>query len=585
VAVLPPEIIARVKDETDIVELVGRYVRLQPAGASYKGLCPFHDDKNPSLNVNPARQIYKCFSCQAGGDAISFLMEIENLTFVEAMETLARSLDIDLHEYLQPGEDEGEKRSYLRAHEAACDAFCAAWHDPRQGAAAREYLEGRGFSPEILDRHDVGWAPGGDWLAQALQRRGVAPDLALSAGLLRQNEGRPPFAYFRERIMFPIRNVARQVTGFGGRVLGSGEPKYLNSADSPFFSKSRLLYGFDTARMVIARSKVAIVVEGYLDVIGLAQAGVTNAVATCGTAFTPEQARLLRRGSQRVIVMFDGDAAGRKAAVKTCHVCLSNGLEAEIAPLPPGQDPADVALAGGADAVQSLLAERRPYLHFVRDAVARAGDERAAREKGVRQVLATIAEVPDAIRREYMLQEAAGLFELGVEVLRETLADMTRPGRRQPPATAPGDADDDHDDDGHGVARPQAPARTLPPHLRAVRRNTAVHAERVEQELLAQVLNDDAGAAGRLLMREAADLTWWHPAAVLLARELAAWDAAGSETAPRDWVRARWHDHDGAYRAYVTDLLARDIPEGGEIGRVVRDALERLRLARRVQQG
>ena len=434
VAVLPPEIIARVKDETDIVELVGRYVRLQPAGASYKGLCPFHDDKNPSLNVNPARQIYKCFSCQAGGDAISFLMEIENLTFVEAMETLARSLDIDLHEYLQPGEDEGEKRSYLRAHEAACDAFCTAWRDPKQGAAAREYLEGRGFSPEMLDRHDVGWAPGGDWLARALQRRGVGPDLALSAGLLRQNEGRPPFAYFRERIMFPVRNVARQVTGFGGRVLGSGEPKYLNSADSPYFSKSRLLYGFDTARMVIARSKVAIARGGVPRRHRSGAGGRHQCGGHLWHGVHPEQARLLRRGSQRVIVMFDGDAAGRKAAVKTCHICLSNGLEAEIAPLPPGQDPADVALAGGAEAVQALLAERRPYLHFVRDAVARpATSEPPARRESAR-CSPPSPRCPTPSGASTCSRRPPACSTWASTVLRETLAGMARAaaGRRRP---------------------------------------------------------------------------------------------------------------------------------------------------------
>lgn len=572
-ATLPPEIIARVKDETDIVELVGKYVRLQAAGASYKGLCPFHQEKTPSFHVNPARQLYKCFGCGVGGDAISFLMEIEGLGFPEAMETLARSLDIDLAKFLQPGEDEGEKRGYFRVMEAAADAYCAAWQDPRLGAAGREYLTGRGFSPEILDRFDVGWAPGGDWLQRELERRGVGLELALSSDLLRTTDGRPPFAYFRERIMFPIRNVARQVTGFGGRIIGPGEPKYLNSADSPYFNKSRLLYGFDAARMVIARTKEAVLVEGYLDVIALAQVGLTQVVASCGTAFTPEQARLLRRGASRVVVLFDGDPAGRKAAVKTCHTCLAAGLEAEIAALPQGRDPADVAIEDGRDAVDELLKARVPYLRFVREAVARAGDERAALEKGVRQVLTTIAAVPDAIRREYMLQEASGLFGLEVAVLREGLASVPREGvpvRADAPTVE------------LELTPEPAPA---PPRRPAFRKLTGVQTLHVEAVLLAHVLRDRTGQAARLLLAEVGDLPWSHPAGQRLLRELQDWAEQGAGQDPATHVQAHWHAHDAAYRAYVIDLLDQDIPEGGETERAVRECLERLRLARRAHHG
>ena len=573
VAVLPPEIIARVKDETDIVELVGKYVRLQAAGSSYKGLCPFHQEKTPSFHVNPTRQLYKCFGCGEGGDAISFLMEIEGLNFPEAMETLARSLDIDLAKFLQPGEDEGEKRAYHRALSAASDAFCAAWQDDRVGRAARDYLTSRGFSLEVLDRFDVGWAPGGDWLRTELERHGVGTDLAVKCDLLRIQDGRAPFAYFRDRVMFPIRNVARQVTGFGGRIIGSGEPKYLNSAENPHFTKSRLLYGFDAARMVIARAKVAVLVEGYLDVIGLAQVGVANAVATCGTAFTGEQARLMRRGASKVIVLFDGDTAGRKAAVKTCHICLTAGLEAEIAPLPQGKDPADLAIESGAEAVQSVLMNSVPYLQFVRDAVSRAGDERSALEKGIRQVLSTVAEVPDAIRREYMLQEASDLFGLEVSVLKETLAAMAR----HAPVARVRTTDEEP---------PPAEAEPEPePRRPAFRKLTVVRAEHVESVLLAHVLDDESGRAARVLLAEGGDLEWAQPAAATLYGELQAWaDGDGGQT-PSTHVQAHWHLQDGAYRAFVTDLLAQDVPEGGETERVVRESMDRLRLARRVQQG
>ncbi|HOX25078.1 MAG TPA: DNA primase [Candidatus Krumholzibacteria bacterium] len=573
-AVLPPEIIARVKDETDLVELVGRYVRLQGAGASYKGLCPFHREKTPSFHVNPARQSYKCFGCGEGGDAISFLMAVENLTFPEAMETLARSLDIDLAKFLQAGEDEGEKRAFHRANEAACELFVEAWHDPRLGAAARDYLTGRGFLPEVLDRFDVGWAPGHDWLAARLAKRGVSEDLAVAAGLLRRQEGRPAFAYFRERIMFPVRNIARQVAGFGARLIGPGEPKYLNSADSPHYSKGKLLYGFDSTRMVIARTKVAVLVEGYLDLIALAQAGVAHVVATCGTAFTAEQARLLRRGARKVVMLFDGDQAGRKAAVRSSHVCLCAGLEAEIAELPRGLDPADLVVSQGPEALQAVLRGAVGYLRFVREAVAQAGGDRAALEKGVHQVLTTIAEVPDAIRREYMLQEAAELFGLDVAILRDSLHGLKRgtPGRAR--ATGEPEPEPAPSADGGEPAARRVRFRTL----------TGVRREHVEAVLLAHVLRDSSGAAVRLFAELGADLDWSTPAAAELAAELAAWPAAPGGDSPRSFVESRWHARAAGYRAYVTDLLERDMPEGGETERAVRESVARLRLARRVHQ-
>jgi DNA primase len=573
VAALPPEIIARVKDETDIVDLVGRYVRLKPAGSSWKGLCPFHQEKTPSFHVNPVRQSYKCFGCGEGGDAISFLMATENLTFPEAMETLARALDIDLAQYLQPGEDEGEKRAFFRAGEVACTAFHEAWQDPQLGRAAREYLTDRGFLLETLDRYDVGWAPPGDWFLQQLSRQGVSEDLAVAAGLVRRRDSGGTFAYFRERIMFPIRNIARQVAGFGGRLIVPGEPKYLNSADSPHFTKGKLLYGFDTARMVIARAKVAVLVEGYLDLIALAQAGVANVVATCGTAFTPEQARLLRRGAQKVIVLFDGDQAGRKAAVRTSHVCLTAGLEAEIATLPQGKDPADVVIEQGAAALQDVFAGAMPYLRFVREAVARAGDDRHALEKGVRQVLTTIAEVPDAIRQQYMLREAADLFGLEESVLRQTLKELSQPQRLRPqPAPVPATVDE------------PAPA-TTPVRRTTFRTMTGVRRDHVEAVLLAHVLRDGTGAAARLLVAEGEDLDFTTPAGESLARELAIWNEEGGDLSPRTFIEQRWHDQDAGYRAFVTDLLEQDIPEGGETDRAVRESMARLRLARRIQNG
>lgn len=571
----PPEIIARIKDETDIVELVGRYVRLKPAGASWKGLCPFHNEKSPSFNVNPARQTYKCFGCGEGGDAISFLMAVEAIAFPEAVETLARNLDIDLARYLEAGADEGDKRAFFRANEAAAGAFREAYQDDRLGRIARDYLEGRGFRPEVLDRFGVGWAPAGDWLPRRLAKVGVSEELAISSGLVRRSERGQPFAYFRERVIFPIRNIARQVAGFGGRVVGPGEPKYINSGDSPYYNKGKLLYGFDASRMVVARRKTAVLVEGYLDLIALAQAGIANVVATCGTAFTPDQARLLRRGADKVVMLFDGDRAGRQAAVKACHLTLAAGQEAEVACLPAGVDPADLVMQGGTAAVNAVLDGAVPYLQFLRDAVSAAGDDRHAIERGSKQALITIAEVADPIRRELMLQETARLFGLPEAVLRQTLADAAAGKRplRQGEASAPAEPE-------MGSMHVEGKSRR-----NSGRNFTGIDRGKIEKDLFAYILRDVSGRASRYFAENGDDLSFSGDVSTL-ALTLRQWASSNQHLNPSDFVQLRWHEQDADYRNWVTDVLERHyIAEEGDIERAVRDCMERLRTAPNDERG
>ncbi|MBK6735969.1 MAG: toprim domain-containing protein [bacterium] len=233
-------------------------------------------------------------------------------------------------------------------------------------------------------------------------------ELALRADLLRPSDrGGEPFAYFRNRIIFPVKIISRQVAGFGGRIIDQGEPKYLNSSDSAYFNKGKLLYGFEASRMAIARQKCAVLVEGYLDLLALAQAGFTNVVATCGTAFTPEQAKLLRRGARDVILMFDGDKAGLKAAVRSADIALRCGLEPRIVRLPAGKDPADLAIAGGAAPIEQALKDAIGYVPFLKRLADARGGDRTLSERAVRQILATVAGIEDPLRREYVLQEAA----------------------------------------------------------------------------------------------------------------------------------------------------------------------------------
>ncbi len=576
--VLSADIIARVKDETDLVEIVRQHVQLKPAGAVYKGLCPFHKEKTPSFIVTPARGRWHCFGCGTGGDVISFLMEVEGVTFPEAVEILARPLDIDLSSALKEDESEGERRSFHRANETAMNLWQAALWDPKLGAPALQYLTGRGFGEKALRDYDVGWAPAqAGWLEQGLRRGGVDRELALRADLLRPSDrGGEPFAYFRSRIIFPVKIISRQVAGFGGRIIDQGEPKYLNSSDSVYFNKGKLLYGFESSRMAIARQKCAVLVEGYLDLLALAQAGFTNVVATCGTAFTPEQAKLLRRGARDVILMFDGDKAGLKAAVRSADIALRCGLEPRIVRLPAGKDPADVAIAGGAAPIEQALKEAVGYVPFLKRLADARGGDRMLRERAVRQILGTVAGIDDALRREYVLQEAADVFAVAPDVLRQALpaaapdghAPRPRPGGPAGAAPAPAAGAPDGGEQGQAAGPARRPSR-----IRGIRPNKAS----IVGELLAYALRDQTGAAGRLVAatRDATDVE--GPAAMLV-DEVVAWTLEPAGAAGLlDWVMSRWNQQgDAQYRGFVSGLLDRDVPADTDFVKAATDCIGRL---------
>lgn len=582
--VFSPDIIARVKDETDIVEIVGRYVSLKAAGSVHKGLCPFHKEKTPSFIVTPARQRYHCFGCGTGGDVFTFLMELEQLTFPEAVETLARPLDIDLSEWLREDEGEGERRAFHRANEAAMTIWSEALWADGPGRVARDYLRDRGFGDKVLRDFDVGCAPpGGAWLAPRLAKAGVDEELALAADLLRRGERDGVFAYFRGRIIFPVRSIARQVVGFGGRVIDKGEPKYLNSADSTYFTKGKLLYGFDASRMAIAREKTALLVEGYLDLLALVQAGFNNVVATCGTAFTSDQARLLRRGAPRVKLLFDGDKAGVKAAVRSSDMALKCGLEPRVVSLPTGEDPASLLQTGGVEAMRTVLAADVGYVPFLRSLADGRGGGREVAERAVRQALSTAVGVTDPLRREYLLQETGEVFGLSREVVEATAAGMREQARRRPvPAQPAGEAD--------GQETEQTPAAPEPRRSR-VRRIERPNVGRWEKDLFLHVLRDDTGDAARTFLAGHGDLEFAEETSRLLAGEVEAWaeaTAGGERILPREFVEGRWNlQGDAGYRNFVSRLLnEEDCPTHTDFVQVVNDLIRRLAAHRqRVRRG
>ena len=578
------DIIARVKDETDIAEIVRQHVNLKAAGAVFKGLCPFHKEKTPSFIVTPSRGRYHCFGCGAGGDVITFIMEIEGLSFPEAVEVLARPLDIDLSGYLADDEAEGERRAFHRANETAMNLWKSAlWEE---ASRARDYMLGRGFDEKTLREFDVGWAPGqSGWLESRLAKNGVDTELALRADLLRRGDRPGTFAYFRNRVIFPIKQISRQVVGFGGRVIDEGEPKYLNSADSAYFSKGRLLYGFDLSRMPIAREKTALLVEGYLDLIALAQVGIRNVVATCGTAFTEDQARLIRRGAQKVVLVFDGDKAGLKAAVRSADTALRCGLEPRIVRLPAGEDPASLVVDSGADAMHQVLDQAQGYLPFLKGLADARGTDREFSERALRQALGTMAGVQDSIKQEYLLLEASDIFGLPVEVLRSSLEELVqREDRGKARQAVRKEA---------AAANEQAPASTSAPGAQRrsrVRPMGRVNPRAIEEDMLSHILRDGSGVAARAFLDGCENLKLVLDGAETLAGELAEWSKAvdkGPRIPPREFVLQRWNEAgDGVYRTLISRLLEKEgSPEQTDFTKVISDCLGRLKQGHGPRQG
>lgn len=372
---IPDEDISRVRDATDLVALVSERVQLKQKGRLFWGCCPFHQEKTPSFKIDPATQLWHCFGCGLGGDAYGFVMRTEGLEFGEAVRTLADRAHIEITEEAG-GAPRGLKERIVAANEAAV----AFYHDtlrrsPAPDAAkARDYLAARGFGSDVAATWRLGYAPGHGALVRHLSAEGFTAEEIVSANLGLKGTGGLRDRFF-ERVMFPIFDLQGRAVAFGGRVLGSGEPKYLNTQETPVFHKSAQMFGIDRAKATITSSGTAIVVEGYTDVIALHGAGVTNAVATLGTALTREHLRLLSRFARRIVYLFDGDAAGLRAADRAAEfVDMDNTIEAGrgrvelfAAVVPDGQDPADLVAEKGAEALSALVDGATPLLRFVID--------------------------------------------------------------------------------------------------------------------------------------------------------------------------------------------------------------------------
>ncbi len=401
------ETIQEVRDRVDIVELIGRHLTLKPSGRNHVGLCPFHSEKTPSFNVSPDRQGYYCFGCSEGGNAFTFLMHIENLTFPEAVRTLARECGIEVPESNESGQS--NTAILYRANDVAQARYCRELLV--SGNPAFAYLEARGFGASAIEKFQLGYAPDSwDTIANSLRDEQISAEIGVRAGLLAERRtGGGHYDRLRGRVTFPIRDARGRVIGFGGRAISpEQEPKYLNTPESPIFRKRAALYGFPDALGPIRSAARAVVVEGYFDRIALDLAGVGSAVATCGTALTPDHVRELRRRTGEVVLLFDGDAAGQRALEKALQLLLPDGIRVRAAILPSGDDPDSFSAREGAEALNALVDSAPPAIEAVIARVAAGGHDTPWKiADAVAEVVPMLALIPGAVERnEYATQLA-----------------------------------------------------------------------------------------------------------------------------------------------------------------------------------
>lgn len=448
-AAIPDDKFQEVRDRVDIVDLVGRYVELRRSGRNYVGLCPFHQEKSPSFNVNPAIKGYKCFGCGAGGDAIRFVMELEGKGFIEAVRKLAELYGVTLPARTGPagaeGPDHNERDEAYLLMRTAAELYRSILLESPEGAAGREYLQARGVTPEAAAAFGLGYAPapaeaGWDRLARVVQGKGMSVPLALKLGLCKASERRgSAYDAFRGRLMFPVVQPGGEVIAFSGRIVpphdvvadGPPAPKYVNSSESFLFHKSKSLYGLAVARPAIRDKGRAILVEGNLDVVKLHQQGHRETVAPLGTAFTEDQARLLSRFTSQVVMCFDGDKAGREAARKALPILLEHDLDVRIVTLPDGEDPDSL----GAERFANLLADARSALEVAMIRLAAwAGSSPDARARALDRAVDLIRKVRRPSARAFYAESAASLFGVPFERLAKALERDPREASGRPVA-------------------------------------------------------------------------------------------------------------------------------------------------------
>lgn len=571
-AKFPPEKIAEVRDRIRLEDWVGRTVQLQKKGRRWVGLCPFHSEKSPSFGVSPDKQLFHCFGCGAGGDLFAYVMRIEGLDFPSAVRHLAATAGVELPED-RPADPAAARRDAEReraytVNAVAQEAFRAAL--ARDSEALRYLSEERGLTPDTIERFEIGWAPPSwSYIADALTKERLAIEPAVDIGLLgrRARDGKP-YDRLRGRITFPIRVPGGRVSGFGARRadwVDPEGPKYLNSPESSIYDKSRVLYGLPLARDDIRKKRQALLVEGYLDVIVLAQAGFTQTIAGCGTALTETHARTLSRLTSEVVTLYDGDLAGRKATHRTAILLLGAGLEVRVVPLPEGVDPDDLVRQDGAEALAERIEKAPSAIDFflARARATAVGGGVAGTRKAVEAVRPLISAIPDPLARDVALDACAR--ELGLD--RGTLRrHLSRPRARAAPNPQTSERDLSHS--GGGQSHRQERASAPLPHV-------------VETELLKTCLEAPAKVFPSLESEGALEAFRSKPVRAAMKAAKQAYDNGREFGGPQalEVMQEAGLTH-GPWVARVTEQLVRDEePEAHEVKDLIERLLERWRKA------
>jgi DNA primase len=416
----------RVKQQADIVRVVGEYVRLKKSGQNFTGLCPFHSEKTPSFSVSATKQFYYCFGCGAGGDVFKFVMEMDKITFPESVRAVAEKCGIAIpraRERTPEERKENQQRtSLVELHREAAAFFVQQLNATPEGRAAKAYLLDRGLDSEAMARFGIGFAPsGGEALLRAFKQK--YPEKALEvSGLFSRDQNGRLFDRFRRRVMFPIANDTGKIVAFGGRALGDDLPKYLNSPETPIYTKSNILYHLDRAKEALRQRDFAVLVEGYMDAIAVARAGISNVVASCGTSLTEPQVKLLNRFTRQIIVNYDPDTAGQAATERSLTILLEQGAEVRVLALPGGKDPDSFIRAEGAAAYTKLLNEAPPYVDYLISR-ARKMDMSTAEGKlrAVNFLMPYVQRIPDRILRSEWATRIAQQLRIEEPVLRESM--------------------------------------------------------------------------------------------------------------------------------------------------------------------
>lgn len=437
---IPNEKIAQVRDATDIVALISNYLTLKKAGKGYQGLCPFHTDSSPSFHVNPATQLYYCFGCQKGGNVFNFMMEMEKMSFIESVEFLAEKAGISLPRTQVDDRLEKEKEALYFVNRWAANFFYKNLLSPF-GTKALQYVKGRGISREMIKTFGLGYSlPDWDGLIKQANKDAVSPDVLLKAGLVIKRAGGGYYDRFRGRFMIPIIDLYKKVLGFGGRkMVDDDSPKYINSPETPIYQKGQILFGLYQSRETIKQQDQAIFVEGYTDLVSLFQAGICNVVATSGTALTSAQAKLIRRFTENIVLLYDADTAGSLAAMRGADIFLDEGLEVKIVTLPSGHDPDSYVRERGVDYFNQALSHAKSIIKFKIDTLSQKLNISSNQGKTqiINALLESIVRIKDSIKQNLALKEVAEHFALDERSLMERLHHIKKNGQFRPPRIEP----------------------------------------------------------------------------------------------------------------------------------------------------